>query len=220
MNSFKLYTSFDREIRNRKDGLFVNTAEVTYWLNKALQEFVDKKYMDYQGSEDVIQDLKGLYTPATINVFVVTSEYPNTTTGALASNVRYITNERCIITYSGSNINVKITPVTQDTINSKVKDPFSQHIYHQGKAEPLRQIEGSKIYLTTDGSYTIYEYAYKYLKDPTLFTIQSAVSLATLTEFPHKAYKEILAIAVRMCLENNSLARYNTYNLEEKKTEL
>jgi hypothetical protein len=220
MTPFKLYISFDREVRNRLEDVVVNTAEITYWLNKALEEFVDKKYVDYEVAEDVIQDLKGLYTYGVVTTLTSTTETPNSYTGILGASVRYMLNERCLISYSGTSINVKVTPVTQDTINIKLKDPYSPHLYHQGNAEPLRLFASNKVYLTTDGSYTITQYSYKYLKDPTQFKIQDALKTTTLTEFPHKAYKEVLAIAIRMFLENNSNARYNTYNLEEKKTEL
>lgn len=220
MTPFKLYTSFNREVRNLKEGTTVNTAEVTYWLNKALEEFVDKKYTDFEAAEDVIQDLKNLLLAGNEITTYAGSSTPPSYTCTLASNVRYIVQEDVIINVEGTTSTRKITPITTDIFNIKVKDPFSQHNLHQGNAEPLRYFIGQQVLLVTDGNYSITNYKYRYIKNPTLFKIQDAISISTLQELPHKAYKEILAIAIRMFLENNSNARYNTYNLEEKKTEL
>jgi hypothetical protein len=220
MTPFKLYTSFNREVRNFKEGTSINTAEITYWLNKALEEFVDKKYTDFEGAEDVIQDLKNLLYAGNISTTYAGSSVPPSYVGTLASDVRYIVQENVVINAGGTIINSKITPSSLDVINIKIKDPFSQHILHQGNAEPLRYFVEKQVLLVASEDYTITNYKYRYIKNPTLFKIQDALSTSTLQELPHKAYKEILAAAIRMFLENNSNARYNTYNNEVNKTEL
>jgi hypothetical protein len=222
MSPFNLYISFDREIRNRKDGLFVNTAETTYWLNKAVQEFVDKKYAEFEQNDDISQDLKSLYKASVVSVDTDSYNFLHCYKATLPDNVRYITSERVLIVLNSdsTSLNVKVTPITQDTINIKVKDPFSQHNLHMGKAEPLRLVEGTESLFISDGSYSVTEYYIKYIQEPTKFVINSALDKTEITEFPHKSFKEILAIAVRMFLENYSNERYKTYNLEESKTEL
>jgi len=231
MTPFKLYIAFDREIRNRKDGLFINTAEVTYWLNKAVQEFVDKKYAEFEGNEDVSQDLKGLSSSGSVTTFyALTNLNTNATYCSLNSDVRYITNEQVTIgipNVSGIIKRTKITPVTLDTYNIKLKDPFSKHLLHMQDAEPLRLMETNRVILTTDGNYTITTYYYRYIKEPAVFTVQSAgettnTSVITYptSQLPHKAFKEIIAIAVRMCLGNQSNNRLNSHLLEENRSEL
>jgi len=42
MSPFQIYTAFEKEIRQYKPEAKVNTSDTTYWLNKAVNEYVDK----------------------------------------------------------------------------------------------------------------------------------------------------------------------------------
>ena len=235
MKYFQLYTSVSREVANNK----VTTADITYWFNRAIQEFVDNRYkgvdelgVSFEQDQDVSQDLKLLYKTFSTTTLTTSTDFANGYEYVLPIDIRYITNEQCNIQFTSNSATVtvttKVTPVTQDNINVKLEDPFSPHRLYLLEAKPLRLFKASGtttpssvVVLVTDGNYIISKYNGRYLREPRYLVIQDAANTTdSYPDFAEKALKEIITICVRMILENTTSERYKTYNIEEEKAKL
>lgn len=221
MNYSQLYIGINREVKNYINDLELTSADITYWLNKAINEYVDEKAADLDKIEEIKQALKGLVDSGTISVGATTSidSDSNRTVYALPdTNTRVFLSERVAVTYTSGVKSERVQPVTFDQLNIKIEDPYSMHFNRMDTCTPLRYLEDSDIILVSDSTLTLGNYSYIRLLSPTPFTISNAENTSAYTELPDKAHSEIITRAVRMIVENTDPQRYQVYLAEEQKS--
>jgi len=221
MNYNQLYIGIDREVRKNKDDIELSSADVTYWLNKALIEFVDSKYKELETEEKIRKELWYLYDEDSV------SADPGTTTIATdavgydfdlsSTDIRYITSERATISYNSASKDVAVKVTTLDKLNEKIEDPFSEHKVHLSRMKPLKIDKANSVMLISDGNYSITTYKVRFVKNPDPFVILDAENTSAFTVLPEKTHNELITIAVRMILENETNPRYQSILNEENK---
>jgi len=231
MKYFQLYIGVDKEVRKYIDNINITSADVTYWLNKALDEFINTRYRKYEQDEESREDLRYLYAESTLTPEAGTESLMGTSVAynfdLSALSYRFITNERATISFGGATKIVSVKPVTKDQFNIKINDPFSEHVLHLQNAIPLkldREVSSggttTSISLISDGNYSITDYKLMYIMNPTKFVILDAGNTSDYTDLSEKASKELITISTRMIIENLSNPRYNTISAEEMKQKL
>lgn len=194
------------------------TADILYWLNNAQLEFIKSRYVTVEKTERDIEDLKSLihsfYTNTDITLGNPLSHGTTTYkyTYSLSFPVYlYILEEYVNILHTSSNVNSnqKLTYITHDRLQDEIRNPFGEHIYHHGKASPLRILEKDSIlpqYVTfiTDITYSVTGYGITGLLYPTNITLLLPCAL------PQHTHIEIVKMAVKEYLENKSNPRQQT----------
>ncbi len=221
MNPFQLYIGVSREVRKFKDDISLTTADITYWLNKALDEFVDTRYSVINSDEEARRDLDTLIQES-LNISPNGSStiYDNTLGYDITkpAGLRYILSEQATITVSTVSKTTNVKPISLDRLNFKLEDPFSEHNLSFGKATPLRYEVDSEIILVVKSGYTVDDYSVTYIETPARFVILDAEDTTEYALLPAKTHKELISIASRMILENESNPRYQTATIEEIKS--
>lgn len=221
MSPFQLYIAIDREIKKYDLPKHVTTSDITYWINKSINEYVDEKMLNIDKTEEIRQSLKGLINSGTITAGTTTSidSTSNKTPYALPDqDTRLFLSEKVSINYGSITKTESVLPVTFDQLNIKLNDPFSMHFERMNTSRPLRYIEGSDVILVTDAGVTVGTYSYIRLLNPTPFTVSSASDTSEYTELPAKAHQEIISKTVRMVIDNINPERYSEYSVEEIKS--
>jgi hypothetical protein len=126
----------------------------------------------------------------------------------------FLVGEECTITYidrlTHQSVN-KIQPITECSANTyiaQVHDPLSPHRLHYNTASPLRLIKSNYVELITDGTYSIFNYIIRYIKEPESFTTLAATDSP---DFPNHVHPELVKLAVNIALENIESPRIQSY---------
>jgi hypothetical protein len=221
MSPFQIYIGIEREVRKYKEGLKLSSADITYFLNKALNEFVDTRANEFDSTEELKRALGNLVTSATVASSTVTNYDTNTRLNAFAfadTSTRRIVSERVTMTIGTTATTVAVKPITLDQLNTEVKDPFSTYKVRLGECKPLRYDSGNGIVLVGQSTYSLTNYICVKIINPTPFTIASASDVSEYTQLPVKTHTELITIAARQIIENESANRYQAYNIEEIKS--
>jgi len=221
MTYLQIYIGVEREVRKFNSDIKLSSSDISYWLNKAVNEFIDAKYHRFDISEEIKRDLDYLIRPFELTTPVVTSFNSNTNLYTFTFpdyTTRFILTEQATINVNGVLSVMPIKPITLDQLNVEVLSPFSPYKLHMGEAKPLRYDSDYKSVLVADSAYTIPTYKGLRLINPTPFTVESASDTSDYIELPAKVHPELITITVRQILENESSPRYQTYNIEEVKS--
>lgn len=221
MSPFQLYIGVSREAREFKSDISLSTADITYWLNKALDEFVDTRYSIIDSDEEARRDLDTIIQQSSALAAGVGAVIYDNTLGYTISKptgLRYILSEKASITVASVLKTTNVKPISLDRLNFKLEDPFSEHNLSFGKATPLRYEIDGDIVLVGKDDYTINTYTVIYIETPDRFVILDAEDTTEYTIIPSKTHKELISIATRMILENESNPRYQTTTIEELKS--
>jgi hypothetical protein len=200
----------DNEDKPNSYKASLSSATETYWFT--LSEEVD---IVYQSS-----------TTATISgSLVVGSIYKVSGDTVTHNGVTYNIGdyfEAANANYTGSgsiylctSVRQGIIETTSDTYRQEIDNPYSEHVFENNKAKPLRLYRDTDIELITDGNYGIFKYYLRYLKKP------DEVDLDTVTnsDLPEHTHDEIVKLAANMILENIENPRYRTHTIEVNRTE-
>jgi len=221
MSPFQLYIGVSRETREFKSDIVLSTADITYWLNKALDELVDTRYAVIDSDEESKRDLDTLIQEsAALAAGTGAVIYDNTLgyTISKPTGLRYILSEKAGITVNSVTKTVNVRPISLDRLNFKLEDPFAEHNLSFGKAMPLRYEVDGDIILVGKDDYIINTYTVTYIETPDRFVILDAEDQTEYSILPVKTHKELISIATRMILENESNPRYQTTTIEELKS--
>lgn len=221
MSPFQIYIGIEREVRKYKDDLKLSSADITYYANKALNEFVDSRYHSFDSTEELKRDLGNLITTVVVASPTVTTYNTITRLNAFAfadTYTRFIVSERVTMTVGTVATTVPIKPITLDQLNEEIKDPYSPYKLRMGEARPLRYNAGTGVVLVGETAYALTNYTCVRIINPTPFTIASASDTSEFTQIPTKAHTELITIAARQIIENESANRYQAYNIEEVKS--
>jgi len=220
MTAREMQIAFERESSFIDPTIKPSSTEIFWWINRSIETFVktrwdgnNPKHEGFEQSQKRIDDLRTLVKePTTTLVISAGTVKPNSYTAPIPVDYMFTLGEEVSITTIGTSPVTSREGITETSVDKYVDDivnPFSEHIYHNGWARPLRLYRGSLVELITDGTYTIVGYYLRYLMKPTVVALPS-----TSCDLPEHTHYEIVKGAVRMYLENIKDPRYQTYNNE------
>lgn len=220
MSPFQLCIALNREISNNDYRKEITSSDLVYWLNKAISEIVDSSYKEgpekTEFNRSILKRLFRYYTTSTVTPSP--EEFNNSVEADLSSlDIRYILNDWVNIDFEGEVSRQDVTETTLDNYNVHLKDPFSEHLYKDASASPLRMFINDKVVLVHDGTYSIPTYFINYLTNPTLLNLSSPTDTSEYEDLPVKTHPTIVTRAARMALENEGNRRYATYINEDNK---
>jgi len=215
-------------------------AEMAYFFDRAQDQFINSRYSGnnpnntgFEQNQKRLDDLRYLVVEATLlteldddivdPVYVgpKVSEKPNCyiadLTDLTTDAYRYLVGEECTITYTdrltNSQVNI-IQPITECNSNNyvaQVHNPLSAHRLHYNTASPLRLIKNNIVELITDGTYSVFNYIIRYIKQPTSF---STLLTTESPDFPVHVHPELVKLAVNMAIENIESPRVQSYPIK------
>ena len=198
---------------NSYKASLLSTSE-TYWFR--VGEEVD---IVYQSSTTAVATLSGLTSG---NYYLVSGTGTVTHGSAyvdgdyfLATGSTYSVSDSTTYVYPCTLKRQGITETTSDVYRQEIDNPYSEHVFENYKAKPLRIFKGSDVELITDGTYGIYNYYIKYIKKP--IEVNSTTSQSS--DMPEHMHDEIVKLAANMILENIESQRYQTHTIETRKVE-
>jgi hypothetical protein len=220
MSPFQIFVGFDKEVRQYKPDMVVNTTDTVFWLNKAINTYVDILYKEGLTSEKNKKALEALMVSDIVSAITVSTVFANAYEAVVPVDMRYCLSDEAEIVIGGVTKRMPVKEITYDKYNEKIFDPFSEHLSRYGEAFPLKLVgKGSvngNVTLITDGTYTITNYRINgYIKNPTLFTVATAATITEYTQFNTNSQRDIINLAVKMYLENDSNPRYQQYKVDE-----
>jgi hypothetical protein len=215
--------------------------ELDFWINEAIDRYIKTRYSginskreSFEQSQKRVDDLRSIVKEV---VLIPTESSATETTGGytisfkpnswhidelnLPADYMLFLNDEVLISFNhevtGTSTTLRTYPVvcTSDTYSTKVNDPYSEHRLHLNTARPLRLFSSKGIELITDGQYDITEYYFKYLRKPTV------VSIDTFTDcdLPEHTHREIVLLTVKLLIENIESPRYQTEAIELNQSE-
>jgi hypothetical protein len=151
--------------------------EKDYWINTAITRITKTRYsgvnshkLGFQQDQKRSDDLRTLVKTVNISTLAVSefnghtvysTSYPNDYWFALGEYVNIKTTDESPVSKR-----TDVVETTIENLDSKLSDTLSDHIYHLGKAKPLRVYADNKIDLYTDGTYIVSNYSLTYLMKP------------------------------------------------------
>jgi len=199
------------------------TAEIDYWLNRAIREFTKTRYSGvnykkegFEQSQKRIDDLRTLVREVTIPCTITGAIKPNgyVLSGGFINSVftpdtywLSLGEEVDITPTNGSSLRQGVTEVTSDEYRFEIDNPYSTFRLHYGNAKPLRLFYNDTIEFISDGGYTVDNAYVRYIKAPAM------VDFATTScDLPEHTHDEIVIIGVRLVLENIEQPRLQSYS--------
>ena len=190
----------------------ISSTTETYWFT--LSEEVD---IVYQSS-----------TTATASGFLVAGSVYKVSGDIDYNSVNYTTGDYFIAVngitgytdnatssvYLCTSVRQGITEITSDTYRQEIDNPYSEHVFENNKAKPLRLFRNTDVELITDGNYGVFTYYVRYLKKPDEVEFNT-----TNSDLPEHIHDEVVKLAANMILENTENPRYQTHTIEVNKTE-
>jgi len=214
MNPIELQNAFEMEMNRRDSNLTLSTDKVFYFINEAAEDIVKDRAVDMEDTQASLEDLRTLIDYVEITPIADTTK-PNSYIADLTNATRYFytLDEEVDITYDTTTKRQGITEVTSDTYRTNLDDPYSEHNLKYGEAKPLRLNGSNNVLLISDGNYTVDAYYLRYLKLPNKVDLDAYVALPTdgLLDLPDHMHGDVIKVAVRMAIENQTDVRYQSY---------
>ena len=193
--------------------------EIDYWINRAISLFVktrafgtNPKSIGFQEDQKRSDDLRtclniGYYAPTSINGNMYIFDIP--------TDYWFMMGESAIISYTWNGVlctkEVPFTEATIETYKAKMYDTLNDFNMNYDYAEPIRFYSNNKIYVLTDGNYSISTIDLIYITKPTVFDITDT-NITEYTYLPEHTHEEVVRLAVSLALENISDSRIQTYS--------
>ena len=117
--------------------------------------------------------------------------------------------------YPCTTVRQGVTETTSNNYRQDIDNPYSEHVFENNKAKPLRLYRNTDVELITDGQYGITTYYIRYIKQP----IEVNYSTGTDCDLPEHVHDEVVKLAANMILENIESPRYQTHTIEVNRTE-
>lgn len=202
-NEFNLV--YNNLASNQAPGL--DKYEISVYLTKAEELYVDTLYAEFEKSEDARRKLTPIVVTAKLNPITIASNkiiYPDyTTTYEPLDDVRYIINEQVVLgnTNDGCtrNLRLKVQPILHDEIDSVVNNPYK---FNNRRA--LRLDTDNYIEILTKVKPVSY-YQIRYLKNPDPIIlddfdeeINGRNHITLEGSLPKETHRKIVEIAAKM----------------------
>ena len=202
-NEFNLV--YNNLASNQAPGL--DKYEISVYLTKAEELYVDTLYAEFEKSEDARRKLTPIVVTAKLNPITIASDkiiYPDyTTTYEPLDNVRYIINEQVVLGNTNDrctkNLRLKVQPILHDEIDSVISNPFK---FNNRRA--LRLDTDNYIEILTKAKPVSY-YQIRYVKNPDPIILDdfneeiNGINHITLEgSLPKETHRKIVEIAAKM----------------------
>ena len=202
-NEFNLV--YNNLASNQAPGL--DKYEISVYLTKAEELYVDTLYAEFEKSEDARRKLTPIVVTAKLNPITIASDkiiYPDyTTTYEPLDNVRYIINEQVVLGNTNDrctrNLRLKVQPILHDEIDSVVNNPYK---FNNRRA--LRLDTDNYIEILTKAKPVSY-YQIRYVKNPDPIILDdfdeeiNGINHTTLEgSLPKETHRKIVEIAAKM----------------------
>jgi len=200
------------EVKERPDS-----TVIFYFINKAVKKLIDSIYkgenrtgLGAEGNSYNTEVLRGLISYHS-EVPTSGTDNPNSFIASLPSDYMYPLSEE--VSISAQDLNNQtvtsrqgVTESNSNTYSQQLKNPYSEHVLHYEKAEPLRLFSTDTVELITDGNYTITNYYLRYYKTPTEIGVDTAESAI---ELPSSTHEDVVELALSLYLRNIGGSRYS-----------
>jgi hypothetical protein len=157
--------------------------EIDYWLNAAVTRFIKTRISGlnshragFQANQKRTDDLKALVVTTVYsnisfdsNEFKYSVSYPENYMHMVGEAAYCWSSSICWPRTTQGDPKVIRTDVIEATIenmDSKLANTLSDHRLNRGKAKPIRVQKDNKIFLYTDGNYSVDKYEMTYIKTP------------------------------------------------------
>lgn len=225
MTSRELQGNFQLEIQNSDQPGILSSDVIFYWLNNAIQTYVDNKYSNeresFEQTQKVTDELKGLVKeiilPLTWDILIhlnnhyyfsnLPSDYKHMLSEAVWIEFYYDINNNLIeivdtippvgAARAGSKL-VSITNSSSATVQNQISDPYSPHKFHYEMAHPLRLFTGEGIQLIADKWYKCASHKIRYLIIPTEINLEGS----ELDYLPESVHTNIVQLAAGLYLKS------------------
>lgn len=202
-NEFNLV--YNNLASNQAPGL--DKYEISIYLTKAEELYVDTLYAEFEKSEDARRKLTPIVVTAKLNPITIASDkiiYPDyTTTYEPLDNVRYIINEQVVLGNTSDrctrNLRLKVQPILHDEIDSVINNPYK---FNNRRA--LRLDTDNYIEILTKAKPVSY-YQIRYVKNPDPIILNdfdeeiNGINHTTLEgSLPKETHRKIVEIAAKM----------------------
>ena len=208
--------------------------EIDYFINTAIKRFYKRKYSGVSAvggsfqqnqlkSDDfrkIVKTAEILKASMTVSENQYIADYPSDYWIGVGESA-YITSTNS--EWPKANLNVAIPRKvdvferTIENLDSTLNNKLSEHRLNHSYARPIRVYMNSKIYLFTDGNYSIDKYVINYISSPVEVDWYSQVNdknTYQLVSVPDHAWDEIISMATKAAIENIADSRYQTYSAE------
>lgn len=202
-NEFNLV--YNNLASNQAPGL--DKYEISVYLTKAEELYVDTLYAEFEKSEDARRKLTPIVVTAKRNPIAIASDkiiYPDyTTTYEPLDDVRYIINEQVVLGNTNDrctrNLRLKVQPILHDEIDRVVNNPYK---FNNRRA--LRLDTDNYIEILTKAKPVSY-YQIRYVKNPDPIILDdfdeeiNGINHTTLEgSLPKETHRKIVEIAAKM----------------------
>lgn len=202
-NEFNLV--YNNLASNQAPGL--DKYEISVYLTKAEELYVDTLYAEFEKSEDARRKLTPIVVTAKRNPITIASDkiiYPDyTTTYEPLDDVRYIINEQVVLGNTNDrctrNLRLKVQPILHDEIDSVINNPYK---FNNRRA--LRLDTDNYIEILTKAKPVSY-YQIRYVKNPDPIILDdfdeeiNGINHITLEgSLPKETHRKIVEIAAKM----------------------
>lgn len=220
MKAVDLIAGFELEINKLNDALNKPiTDDSLYWINQGVVSFTKERFsgsipknLGYEQTEKRTVDLINLFREATNFEPVVDDTHPSYTSYEYKypTNMMFVLNEDVIICDNNMehSMDTCVFECTADSFMYRVNNSLTDFHYRHHRARPLRVKTKEGFRLLTDKNYKIKSYSLGYLKVPEEVTNDDPFK--DYKDFEDYTWLEILKIAARMYIENQSDPRYKT----------
>lgn len=202
-NEFNLV--YNNLASNQAPGL--DKYEISVYLTKAEELYVDTLYAEFEKSEDARRKLTPIVIPAKLNPITIASDkiiYPDyTTTYETLDNIRYIINEQVVLGNTDDrctrNLRLKVQPILHDEIDSIVNNPFK---FNNRRALRL-DIDNYIEILTKEKPVSYYQVRYVKNPDPIILDdfdekINGRNHITLEGSLPKETHRKIVEIAAKL----------------------
>jgi len=220
----ELQEAFQLEIQNHDQPGILTSDEIFYWLNQAVNEYIEVKFSNdkesFEQTQKLIDELKMLVQEQVITPHPPVSQFGVTVHSVdLPSDYLHTVNERVKIEFQHPNDanqtiikDESVTESSSNTLNKQLADPYSTHRLHYESARPLRLFKDTQVDLYTDGSYSVSEYYLRYLRKPVVLKLGPTDE--DYLDFPTTVHPEIVRLAAQMYLKSANDAKQPPRQIE------
>ncbi len=209
----ELQGAFQLEINNYDQPGILTSDTIFYWLNKALQQYVEMKYSNdkesFEQTQKITDVLKNLVTRSSIITVDTATPWGPGAVADLPIDYMHLLNDRVEITFTnplGDQVTQyeNITESDRNTINKQLADPYSPHRLHYEHAKPLRlmDVDGDKVWLVTDTNYKVSAYELEYLRIPTVLELDPTDVDKDFTDLPDYVHQDFVTLAAMLYLRS------------------
>ena len=198
-----MQSAFEYEINKYDQIGIVKSDVIFYWLNVALDQYVETKYSNSKESFEETQKVTDELSRLVKEVSLPATNYTfreNSYSVTLPDNYLHALTEEVDLVIGSATKRMGVVDSSSATITSQLKDPYSEHILHYGGAKPLRLFNENSVILITDGNYTVSKYVLRYLRNPSRIVLSGTTE--DYSDLPLNVHEELVRLAALLFIRS------------------